>query len=568
MSDLSISETRSPWWRDAVIYQVYLPSFADGNGDGHGDLAGLRSRLPYLHDLGVDALWITPWYPSPMKDHGYDVADYRDINPLFGTLAEAEQLITEAHEFGIRIIPDIVPNHTSDQHPWFQEALAAGPGSPERARYIFRPGRGKNGELPPNNWPSRFGGIAWERVIEADGEPGEWYLHLYTVEQPDLNWDNPEVREEFESILRFWFDRGIDGFRIDVAHGNIKDPELPDVDSPFLTQTDGSHPYCDRDAVHDIYTRWRTIADEYDGDRTFVAEAWVPSSERLARYVAPGQLHTAFNFNFLRTAWEPVGLRAAIDDTLESLGTVGAPATWVLSNHDVVRHVSRFGRPPKGWANGTRYQVEGPLDLELGQRRARCAALLTLSLPGGCYVYQGEELGLAEVEDIPEDQLQDPIWENSGHTERGRDGCRVPLPWSGGEPPYGFSRRVGGVSSGGSSSTGSSSPQSPSEPWLPQPASWAGHTAADQAEDPDSMLTFYRNALRIRRQQEALGDGALTWNDAPDGVLDFSREPGFRCVLNFSDHEVPLPEKGQVLISTMDLDGRSLPPDAAVWLAE
>jgi alpha-glucosidase len=538
----------SPWWRDAVIYEVYLRSFADGNGDGVGDLAGLRSRLPYLRDLGVDALWITPWYPSPMADGGYDVADFRDIDPVFGTLGEAERLIAEAHQHGLRVIPDIVPNHTSDRHAWFRAALAAGPGSPERARYLFRPGRGADGAEPPNNWPSRFGGPAWRRVVEADGRPGEWYLHLYAPEQPDLNWANPQVHAEFDSILRFWFDRGIDGFRIDVAHGMVKDPDLPDVAPGADQATDGNHPYRDREELQEIYRGWRAVADSYPGDRTFVAEAWVPSPARLARYVRPGRLHTAFNFNFLRTAWEPGGLRAVIDDTVSSLGAVGAPPTWVLSNHDVLRHVSRFGRPAQGWANGERYRIRAPLDLELGRRRARAAALLLLALPGGCYVYQGEELGLAEVEDLPEEALRDPMWTQSGHTNRGRDGCRVPLPWSGAAPPFGFA------------------PPGAADPWLPQPAGWAGLTAQDQDGDPGSVLTLYRTGLRLRREHPALGDGGLAWCDSGPEVLDFTREPGFRCVLNFSTDEIPLPVGWSVLLASAELPDGHLPPDTAAWL--
>ncbi len=542
--------TTPAWWRDAVIYQVYLPSFADSNGDGWGDLAGVRSKLGYLRGLGVDALWLTPWYASPMVDGGYDVADFRAINPLFGDLSEAEKLIEEAHALGLRIIPDIVPNHTSDQHVWFREALAAGPGSPERDRYIFRPGRGENGELPPNNWPSRFGGSAWKCITDANGKPGEWYLHLYAPEQPDLNWRNPEVRAEFRDILRFWFDRGVDGFRIDVAHGNIKQVGLPDIMPGADEATDGSHPYRDHEGLEDLFAEWREVADEYDGDRTFVAELWLPSTRRMARHLRPGLLHTAFNFNFLRTAWEPNALRAVIDDTLETHAEVGAPPTWVLSNHDVVRHVSRFGRPPRGWGNGQRYVIEGPLDLELGQKRARAAAMLTLSLPGGCYVYQGDELGLAQVEDLPDEALRDPIWENSGRTQRGRDGCRVPLPWSDESAPFGFSPSGLG-----------------NETWLPQPASWAGSTVADQGGTANSMLNFYREALSIRGELAALGDGALSWNESPSEVLDFSRAPGFRCLVNLSKSSVPLPSKAKVLLASVQLTDGELPPEAAVWLA-
>ncbi|MFG2934552.1 glycoside hydrolase family 13 protein [Streptomyces sp. NPDC048282] len=534
--------TTAPWWRSAVIYQVYIRSFADGNGDGVGDIAGIRSRLPYLKSLGVDALWINPWYKSPQADHGYDVADYREIDPLFGTVAEAEQLIEEAHAHGIRIIPDIVPNHSSDQAAWFRQALAAGPGSPERERYVFRAGRGAHGELPPNDWDSRFGGPAWTRVPD-----GEWYLHLFTPQQPDLNWRHPEVHAEFESVLRFWFDRGVDGFRIDVAHGLLKDPELPDLDG---LSTD-VHPFWDRDEVHEIYRSWRELADEYPGDRSFVAEAWTDTPERLASYVREDGLHTAFNFDFLMTDWDAKDLRAVIDDTLAVLGTVGAPATWVMSNHDVMRHASRYGRrAAKKWLANESYIPAGPADLELGTRRARAAALLTLALPGGAYVYQGEELGLPEIEDLPEAVLQDPVWERSGHTERGRDGCRVPIPWSGTTAPYGFSAADATAS-----------------PWLPQPADWAPRTVAAQTGDPASMLELYRTALRIRREHPALGDGTLTWlDDAPAGVLAFRREPGFVCVVNLSTEPYELPAHTSVLLTSGPVGDNRLAPDQAAWL--
>ncbi|MFI6400696.1 glycoside hydrolase family 13 protein [Streptomyces sp. NPDC050548] len=541
----------SPWWRSAVIYQVYIRSFVDGNGDGVGDIAGIRSRLPYLKSLGVDALWINPWYKSPMADHGYDVADYREIDPLFGTVAEAEQLIEEAHEHGIRIIPDIVPNHTSDQHAWFQAALAAGPGSPERGRYIFRPGRGPDGDQPPNDWDSRFGGPAWTRVSD-----GEWYLHLFTPQQPDLNWQHPEVHAEFESVLRFWFSRGVDGFRVDVAHGLVKDPELPDL-PPLSAPADGQprphtdHPFWDRDEVHDIYRAWRKLADGYPGDRSFVAEAWTDTPERLAAYVREDGLHTAFNFDFLMSSWDPKDLRTVIDDTLAMLGNVGAPATWVLSNHDVMRHPSRYGRTAaRRWLANESYVPEGPLDLRLGTRRARAAALLMLSLPGGAYVYQGEELGLPEAEDLPESVLQDPVWERSGHTERGRDGCRVPIPWSGQAAPYGFSPD-----------------NATAEPWLPQPADWAERSAEAQTGDEASMLELYRSALSLRREHPALGDGGMTWLDTPARVLAFRREPGFVCVLNLSTEPYRLPDHTSILLTSEPVDDGRLAPDQAAWLA-
>lgn len=538
------------WWRDAVTYQVYLRSFADGDGDGNGDIAGLRMRLPYLRDLGVDAIWVNPWYPSPMIDGGYDVADYRDIAPVFGTLAEAEALITDAHELGLRMLIDLVPNHTSDQHPWFREALAAGPGSPQRQRYWFRRGRGEAGDLPPNNWDSEFGGPAWSRVMEPDGRPGEWYLHLYAAEQPDLNWDNGDVRGEFESILRFWFDRGVDGVRIDVAHGLDKDPSLPDlVTAPDGTTVPagGEHPYSDREGVLDIYRSWRKVADSYPGDRAFVAEAWVDGPERLARYVGAGCLHTAFNFAFLTSSWSPRALREVIERSLAAFAAAGAPVTWVLSNHDCVRQVSRYGRARSRMVR-SHFHPESPFDAALGTRRARAAALLMLALPGGAYLYQGEELGLWEVEDLPEAVLQDPRWERTGHTDRGRDGCRVPMPWSGTAPPFGFG-------------------PAGSRPWLPQPGAWRDYTAEAEAGDPGSMLALYRAALRARRREPALGDGGLRWIDSPDDVLVFARDPGFCCAVNFSAVPVPLPVHDRVLLASGPLEDGCLPGDTAVWLA-
>jgi alpha-glucosidase len=544
------------WWRSAVVYQLYIRSFADGDGDGIGDIAGIRQRLGHLRDLGVDAVWINPWYPSPMADGGYDVSDYRAVEPLFGTSADAAALVDEAHALGLRVILDIVPNHTSDQHAWFQDALAASPGSPERARYIFRPGRGPGGELPPNDWRSTFGGPAWTRVRDADGRPGEWYLHLFDSSQPDLNWENPEVRAEFESILRFWFDQGVDGFRIDVAHSMIKEEGLPDLGldtEALLAPPDrADHPHWDRDGVHEIYRAWRRAADSYPDPRVFVAEAWVASPDRLGRYVRPDELHTAFNFHYLRAPWDAGELREAVDTSLAAVADVGAPATWVLSNHDVVRHVSRLGRPQTSAGHSlAELAPVVELDLDLGVRRARAAALLMFALPGNAYVYQGDELGLWEVEDLPEEVLQDPVWERSGRTERGRDGCRVPLPWSGDTAPFGFSPAGSAV-----------------QPWLPQPATFAAVTVEAQERDPESVLSMYRDALALRRAHPALGDGAMRWLPAPAGVLAFSREPGFACMVNISDGPVALPAAARPVLASGPLDpGGQLPPDTAVWLS-
>jgi alpha-glucosidase len=532
-----------------VVYEVYLRSFADGDGDGNGDLLGLRARLPYFTELGVDALWITPWYPSPLADGGYDVSDYCGIHPMFGTLADADALLAEAHARGLRVLVDLVANHSSSEHPWFREALAAGPGSPARDRYLFRDGRGENGELPPNNWISAFGGPAWSRVSQPDGRPGQWYLHLFAPEQPDLNWRNSRVVEDFDRILRFWLDRGVDGVRVDAAPALAKAPDLPDADygdiALFVTGQWEGNPHWDVDDVHDILRRWRRIADEYDGDRVLVAEAIVKGAERLSRYLRPDEMHTAFNFDFLKAAWDP-GLRGIIDRGLEAMALVGAPATWVLGSHDETRMVTRFGRS----VTGARHIADAqgtPSDLALGTRRARAAVLLMLALPGSAYVYQGDELGLPDVEDIPEDLLQDPMWTRSGHTVRGRDGCRVPMPWSGDGAPFGFS--ASGVRT-----------------WLPQPAEWRDRTVEAQLRDHGSMLTLYRAALRVRREQPGFAADDLRWRTAEGPVVEFERGGGLRCVVNLGADAVPLGPGGRVLLASVELDGRNLPRDAAVWV--
>ncbi|MEV4161565.1 glycoside hydrolase family 13 protein [Nonomuraea dietziae] len=499
------------WWRGAAIYQVYLRSFADGNGDGVGDLAGLRSRLPYLSDLGVNAIWLNPWYPSPMADGGYDVADYRDVEPVFGTLEEAETFIEEAHALGIRIIIDVVPNHSSTASAWFQEALKD---RSRRDRFWFRD--------EPNDWRSIFGGPAWTQV-----EDGQWYLHLFDPGQPDFNWDNPDVHQEFHDVLRFWFDRGADGIRIDSAALLVK----------------SATSFEDLDGVHDIYRSWRRVADEYD-ERILVGEVWLPDQERFARYLRPDELHTAFNFDFLACPWEPAALRASISLTLATHASVGAPPTWVLSNHDVARVVTRYGRADTSWDHGARRDGASS-DLELGRRRARAAALLAMALPGGVYVYQGEELGLPEVDDIPDHLRQDPMWTRSEHTVPGRDGCRVPLPWAGDAPPFGFGPGTG-------------------EPWLPQPPEWKELTVEAQAGDPGSMLTLYRTALRLRGDR--LGDGSLTWLDLGPEVLAFTRDSGLTCVVNLGAEPVRLPPHKAVLLQSGSLVDGSLPSDTAVWL--
>lgn len=543
------------WWRDAVTYQIYIRSFADGNGDGKGDIQGIRSRLKYLNNLGIDAIWITPWYPSPQKDHGYDVADYLDIEPDYGTLSEAELMINEAHQLGIKVIIDIVPNHSSDQHKWFIEAVNSDPGSKARDRYIFRDGRGNNGEIPPNNWHSVFGGSAWQRIIEKDGRPGQWYLHLFAVEQPDFNWDNQEVHEYFEKVLRFWLDRGVDGFRIDVAHGMVKAPGLPDIEENLSSEMLAARrlPFWDQDGVHEIYRKWRRILNSYPGDRMAVAEAWVSPASRIALYLRPDELANSFNFDFLTSIWDIQDLKRNIDLSLQAIQSVGAPASWVFNNHDVVRSVDRFAlglRPGVGETTFDRHGDISKLDLEVGIRRARSGALLMLALPGGAYIYQGEELALPEVRDIPEERLEDPRWFLSEKTDKGRDGCRVPLPWSANESgSFGFSinEKHGKDNS-----------------WLPQPNWWGNYSAENQEHDPNSTLNLYRKALEIRKTEIGLGDGELEWLNMSNQVLAFKRPGNFACIVNFGEaFKIP---NGEVLIASTPIKDGILPEDGALWM--
>ncbi len=549
------------WWRTAVVYQVYIRSFSDHDGDGLGDVQGIHDRLDHLAELGVDALWINPWYPSPQADAGYDVADYRAIEPDYGTLDQAEKLVVAAHERGLRVILDIVPNHTSTEHRWFRAALEGD--AEARARYLFRPGRGADGELPPNDWISVFGGPAWTREVGPPGSPGdaagEWYLHLFTPGQPDLDWANPQVRAEFEDVLRFWFDRGVDGFRIDVAHALSKHQDLPDAGPDLVEEPLAPHPAWDQDDVHEVYRAWREVADSYDPPRIFVAEAWVASNERLARYVRADELHSAFQFDFLLAPFDASTMREVASSALDSALRVGAPSTWVLSNHDVPRHVTRYARTQRpGTADPSLLSQtwsEEPPDVGLGRRRARAAALLTLALPGSAYLYQGEELGLAEVEDIPDERRQDPLFEQSGRERLGRDGCRVPLPWSGDRAPYGFSPR--GASA---------------EPWLPQPDDWADLTAAAQEGRNGSMLELYRSALRLRAEHW-VDAGELTWLETAEHVIGFRRGP-LECLLNTGDLPVPIDLGGAQVLLCSDPEGVGpphaphVPAAGAVWLLD
>ncbi|CAM3354910.1 glycoside hydrolase family 13 protein [Kibdelosporangium persicum] len=531
--------TEARWWRDAVIYQIYPRSFADSDGDGTGDLNGVRARLPYLRDLGVDAIWFTPWYASPLADGGYDVADYRAIDPQFGTLADAEALIGEAKEMGIRTIVDVVPNHVSDQHVWFRQAVAAGPGSPERERFWFRDGRGEHGELPPTDWTSSFSGRTWTRVPD-----GQWYLHLFAPQQPDLNWNHPDVRREHEDVLRFWFDRGVAGIRVDSATMPVKDPALPEVPETFGP---GEHPFVDRDGLHDIYRSWRAIADSYAEPRVLVGEIWLDDRHRFARYLRSDEMHSAFNFDFMSRPWDAKEFRDSIQSTLDAHAPVAAPATWVLSNHDVTRPVTRYGRAESGFSFADK-RFGTPTDLALGERRARAAALLTAALPGALYIYQGDELGLPEVEDLPLDVLQDPMHFRSGGVDPGRDGCRVPIPWT----------RTG-------SSCGFGPDTSDAQPWLPQPAGWNERSVEAQTGDPGSMLSLYRRALALRRSEPGLRGESFDLLDSREDVLAFRRDDVL-CVVNLGDEPLPLPDHREVLLASTTVDGDHLPADAAAWL--
>ncbi|MGN7250842.1 glycoside hydrolase family 13 protein [Arthrobacter sp. SAFR-014] len=602
------SETTA-WWAHAAVYQIYPRSFSDGNGDGMGDLPGVTARLPYLQQLGVDAVWLSPFYRSPQADGGYDVADYRQVDPAFGTLADFDAMLEDAHARGLKVIVDLVPNHTSDEHVWFQEALAAEPGSAARERYMFRPGKDEtagsgDGNLAPNNWKSIFGGPAWTRTTNADGSPGDWYLHLFDTKQPDLNWENPEVWEEMRSVLRFWLDRGVDGFRVDVAHGMVKEAGLPDwegvaamvegsADAAHVTDPPGAHgeevephtahtpdgdstvgdaaggaehepvsplyppsPFFDQDGVHEIYRDWNRVLAGYDGDRMLVAEAWVEPAERLARYIRPDEMQQAFNFDFLLAGWDARRMAVAIEDSLVAAASVGAPATWVLSNHDTVRHPTRFGlQDPTTFPKGISAEDEQP-DAALGLARARAASLVSLALPGSAYIYQGEELGLPEHTTLPAEARQDPTFFRTNGIERGRDGCRVPLPWKSAAPGYGFAE--------------ASTAQDPAAPWLPQPESFEDLAADRQDGVKGSTLELYRATLTARRTH-GLGSGTFCWADNHDpglGVLAFHNRDVL-VVANTGADSTPVPDGYRVALSSAAESGAEeavVAPNSAAYL--
>lgn len=609
------------WWASAVVYQVYPRSFADSNGDGMGDLPGITARLPYLRRLGVDAVWLSPFYKSPQADAGYDVADYREVDPLFGTLSDFDKMLQDAHGLGLKVIVDLVPNHTSDEHAWFREALASAPGSRQRDRYMFRPGKDEvpgsgDGKLAPNNWKSIFGGPAWSRVTEADGTPGDWYLHLFDTKQPDLNWNNAEVQEEMRSVLRFWLDRGVDGFRVDVAHGMIKEEGLPDwegvtamvegssevaLESHHTPPGDapGAHtdaqephravspqyppsPFFDQDGVHDIYRDWNRLLATYDGNRMLVAEAWVEPAERLARYIRKDEMQQAFNFDFLLAGWDAERMAEAIQCSLEAVAAVGAPSTWVLSNHDTVRHTTRFGlNDPTAFPKGIGAGDEQP-DEALGLARARAASLVSFALPGSVYIYQGEELGLPEHTTLPDGDRQDPAFFRTHGAETGRDGCRVPLPWKAAEPGFGFAdaftggaqndgaQNDGGTFDGGTSAGGEDH-RGPAAPWLPQPDSFGDYAADRQEGVGGSTLELYRSALALRAAH-GMGSGTFQWADIHEparGVLAFHNRDVL-VLSNLGAAPVPVPRGYAVeLSSASDVAppaASSVPPNCTAYL--
>ena len=535
------------WWRDAVVYQIYPRSFADGNGDGIGDLKGILSRVDYLASLGIDAVWLSPFFPSQLADGGYDVDDYQAIDERIGTLEEFDELVSKLHQNQIRVFVDIVPNHSSNRHAWFKEALEAAPGSPARDRYIFRDGKGPDGSQPPSKLASHFGPEGWTQVPD-----GQWYMHLFTKEQPDFNWDNEEVHQYFLDTLRFWSDRGVDGFRIDVAHALKKNLEpLPDRDSYALSvmKDDGTDPIFDRDEVHEVYAAWREVFNEYDPPRVAVAEAWVHPNRRPP-YASPNGLGQAFNFDLLASKWDADSFRKIITDNLEMSAETGSSSTWVMSNHDVIRHATRlaipgYGESADGFGDEHRWYVENRLnpnlDLDLGLARAKAATLLILALPGSTYIYQGEELGLHEVLDIPGESMQDPQWFSGEGKLKSRDGCRVPLPWTSAGSSYGFGK--GGAH-------------------LPQP-SWFAQVNVESQEAEDSTLNLYREAIALRKA--SFSTDSLKWLNLGPNATALERD-GIVCVTNFGKEGLELPS-GKVLLSSGAISGGKLPGNATAWVS-
>jgi alpha-glucosidase len=558
---LTTKNPAAEWWRTSVIYQIYPRSFADADGDGLGDLKGITSRLDSLASLGIDAIWFSPFFKSPQKDAGYDISDYRLIDPIFGTNEDFDILLAKSKSLGIRIIVDIVPNHTSDQHVWFQAALNAAPGSEERAYYHFKEGKGVNGELPPNNWRSIFGGPAWSRINESDGSPGQWYLHLFDSSQPDLNWENPAIADEFDEILRFWLRKGVDGFRVDVAHGMVKRAGLPDatiydenlrerpISKLSMQEAEEAVPYWGQPGVHDAIRRFRKVIDEFE-DRAMCAEASMSPLPRLAMWVRPDEYHQSFNFDYMHGAYEPAAIKKIVTDSIVEYGKVGASSTWVMSNHDGIRHATRLGIAPENTprpGDGIHPTDPAP-DEALGLRRARAATSFMLGLPGSSYLYQGEELGLPEAWQLEGKYRQDPTYARTNGERIGRDGCRVPLPWEAG---------VG--TANGFNTTGKS--------WLPQPDNYRVFSRNLQEGVAGSTLELYKRLLK-ERKVFGMGSGAFRWAEEYQDKNTLAYINNHVLVLiNFGPEPVVVPA-GEVLVTTQhDLTAeRELEQDQVVWI--
>ena len=550
MERIDAGAPAAKWWRDCVIYQLYVKSFSDHDGDGVGDLDGVTARLDYIASLGVDGIWLSPCYPSPDHDGGYDVADYLSISDQYGGMEAFERLLAGTHDRGLKLIMDLVPNHCSVDHSWFQAAILAGAGSRERSRFIFRDGRGADGSSPPNNWRSTFGGPAWTRLTAPDGQAEQWYLHLFDASQPDFNWDNSEVAEMFDDVLRTWFDRGIDGFRIDIAYGMVKYPGLPDVINP-----EGENPYIwNQPGVHEIFKRWRAISDSYERELNLVGEAWL-GPRASAEYIRSGELKQLFYFDLLARPFEAGAFKSSISESEEGLVEVDGVPAWTLSNHDVFRSVTRYGliaAEPMETAdlNALRVRARGKVDVGLGIARSKAATLLMMALPGSVYIYQGEELGLPEVQDIPANSRRDPIWERSSHSEHGRDGSRVPIPWSGSKPSFGFSMV--------------SPSQLRADPWLPQPPWFDKFTVAEEETHPGSVLSFYREVLALRRSIDKTDE--LKWIDTErEDVLAF-RRGNLISITVFAGEPFAIPVHwGEVGVRS-DRGRGALPASSGAWL--
>lgn len=544
----------SSWWRDAVVYQIYPRSFADSDGDGVGDLAGITAHVDHLRRLGVDAVWMSPFYPSPGADGGYDVSDYMDIDPAYGTMEDFDTLLSTLHAADIRLIVDVVPNHCSTAHPLFRRALAAGRGSAERDLFHFRDGTGRDGAEPPNNWQSHFGGPAWTRI-----DDGQWYLHLFDTTQPDFNWDNPAVHEYLQSVLRFWLDKGVDGFRVDVAHLLKKDPDLPDWGGPangaqhpdFPTE---DSPMFGRPEVHSVFRDWRVILDGYSQstgqERMMCGEVCVEPLEWQAEWTRPSQMQMVFNFSLLTIPFTATAWKQAIRRSLSAYGTYAAPTTWVLSNHDVVRHATRLGYRDGYPKPGDGIGPDDPQpDAAEGVERALAATALLLALPGSMYLYQGEELGLPDHTALAPEDRQDPTFHRTDGARIGRDGCRVPLPWDDTQPGMGFGPST--------------------ETWLPQPQGYAALSVRRQAGDPTSPLARYQDMLSLRRRHR-LGSGQWQMLEAEAELLAFDND-GIRVIMNPGDGAVDASTLVQSRSLAFESRGGSLvdgvlAPRSTVWL--